>query len=186
PVRVLGKCGGTLSDIADGMRWAAGLAVPGAPANPNPAKVLNLSLGGYGRTCSTTYQNAINAITARGANVVVAAGNSGGPVAQSQPANCQGVIAVAAIDSRGVRASFSNTGPAVKIAAPGVGILSTLNAGQTSPGADSYASYNGTSMATPHVAGTVALMLAVNPSLSPSRVLQILQSTARPFASGSN
>ncbi|MDY7802302.1 S8 family peptidase [Burkholderia stagnalis] len=186
PVRVLGKCGGTLSDIADGMRWAAGLAVPGAPANPNPAKVLNLSLGGYGRTCSTTYQNAINAITARGTNVVVAAGNSGGPVAQSQPANCQGVIAVAAIDSRGVRASFSNYGPAVKIAAPGVGILSTLNAGQTSPGADSYASYNGTSMATPHVAGTVALMLAVNPSLSPARVLQILQSTARPFASGSN
>ncbi|KVW31729.1 S8 family peptidase [Burkholderia ubonensis] len=186
PVRVLGKCGGTVSDIADGMRWAAGLPVPGAPANPTPAKVLNLSLGGNSRTCSTTYQNAIDAITARGANVVVAAGNSGGPVANSQPANCQGVIAVAAVDSSGVRASFSNYGPAVKIAAPGVGILSTLNAGTTSPGADSYASYNGTSMATPHVAGTVALMLAVNPALTPAQVLQRLQSSARPFSSGSN
>ncbi|EIP86108.1 serine metalloprotease precursor [Burkholderia humptydooensis MSMB43] len=186
PVRVLGKCGGMLSDIVDGMRWAVGLAVPGVPSNPNPAKVLNLSLGGYGRTCSSTYQNAINEIASRGASVVVAAGNNGGPVSTTQPANCQGVIAVGAIDSNGVRASFSNYGAAVKIAAPGVGILSTLNAGKTSPGADSYASYNGTSMATPHVAGTVALMLAVNSTLSPSQVLQRLQSSARPFASGSN
>ncbi|AOJ05424.1 peptidase [Burkholderia mayonis] len=185
PVRVLGKCGGMLSDIVDGMRWAAGLSVPGAPSNPNPAKVLNLSLGGYGRTCSTTYQNAISEITSRGANVVVAAGNNGGSVSTTQPANCLGVIAVGAIDSNGVRASFSNYGAAVKIAAPGVGILSTLNAGKTSPGADSYASYSGTSMATPHVAGTIALMLAVNPTLSPSQILQRLQSGARPFASGS-
>lgn len=186
PVRVLGKCGGMLSDIVDGMRWAAGLPVPGAPSNPNPAKVLNLSLGGYGRTCSSTYQNAINEITSRGANVVVAAGNDGGPVSTTQPANCQGVIAVGAIDSKGARASFSNYGAAVKIAAPGVGILSTLNAGKTSPGADGFASYNGTSMATPHVAGTIALMLAVNSALSPSQVLQRLQSSARPFPSGSN
>ncbi|AJW56896.1 S8 family peptidase [Burkholderia pseudomallei] len=186
PVRVLGKCGGMLSDIADGMRWAAGLPVPGAPSNPNPAKVLNLSLGGYGRTCSSTYQNAINEITSRGANVVVAAGNNGGSVSTTQPANCRGVIAVGAIDSRGVRASFSNTGAAVKISAPGVGILSTLNAGKTSPGVDSYASYSGTSMATPHVAGTVALMLAVNSTLSPSQILQRLQSSARPFSSGSS
>ncbi|AOK31301.1 MULTISPECIES: S8 family peptidase [Burkholderia] len=185
PVRVLGKCGGTLSDIVDGMRWAAGLSVPGAPANPYPANVLNMSLGGSGRTCSQTYQNAINEITYRGTTIVVAAGNEGTSVSTSQPANCQGVITVGATDRNGVRASFSNYGAAVKISAPGVGILSTLNAGRTSPGADSYASYNGTSMATPHVAGTVALMLAINPTLSPSQILQRLQASARAFPSGS-
>ena len=75
PVRVLGKCGGTISDIADGMRWSAGLVVSGVPNNANPAKVLNLSLGGSG-ACETTYQNAINAITAAGSSVIVSAGNS--------------------------------------------------------------------------------------------------------------
>ncbi len=184
PVRVLGKCGGTLSDIADGMRWAAGLSVPGAPANPNPASVLNFSLGGGG-SCSRTYQNAINAVVAKGATVVVAAGNEASPVSSSQPANCQNVIAVAATDINGRRASFTNTGSLVKIAAPGVNILSTLNSGTKSPAADSYASYNGTSMATPHVAGTVALMLAANGSLTPSQILQKLQASARPFPSGS-
>ncbi|WP_070106667.1 S8 family peptidase [Burkholderia plantarii] len=184
PVRVLGKCGGTLSDIADGMRWAAGLAVPGAPANRTPARVLNFSLGGGG-SCSRTYQSAINAVVGAGATVVVAAGNEAAQVSTSQPANCQNVIAVAATDVNGRRASFSNFGTAVKIAAPGVNILSTLNSGATSPAADSYASYNGTSMATPHVAGTVALMLAANGSLTPAQVLQKLQASARPFPSGS-
>ena len=75
PVRVLGKCGGYTSDIADGMRWAAGLAVSGVPTNANPAKVLNLSLGGSG-ACGATYQDAINAIVAAGTTVVVSAGNS--------------------------------------------------------------------------------------------------------------
>ena len=70
PVRVLGKCGGYTSDIVDGSRWAAGLAVAGVPANANPAKVLNLSLGGSG-TCSVAYQNAFDAIVAAGAVVVV-------------------------------------------------------------------------------------------------------------------
>ncbi|ACR28799.1 S8 family peptidase [Burkholderia glumae] len=184
PVRVLGKCGGALSDIADGMRWAAGLSVPGVPANRTPARVLNFSLGGGG-SCSRTYQSAINAVVAAGATVVVAAGNEAAQVSTSQPANCQNVIAVAATDVNGRRASFSNYGSAVKIAAPGVNILSTLNSGKTSPAADSYASYNGTSMATPHVAGTVALMLAANGSLTPAQVLQKLQASARPFPSGS-
>ena len=70
PVRVLGKCGGCDSDIIAGMRWAAGLRVPGVPANPNPARVLNLSLGGEG-ACSAAYQDAIAAINAVGAVVVV-------------------------------------------------------------------------------------------------------------------
>ena len=100
PVRVLGKCGGTISDIADGMRWSAGLPVPGVPANANPAKVLNLSLGGSG-ACDATYQNAINAIVAAGTTVVVSAGNSNANASGFRPANCNGVITVAATNRNG-------------------------------------------------------------------------------------
>ena len=73
PVRVLGKCGGFLSDIVDGVRWAAGLPVPGVLANPNPAKVINIRIGGPG-ACTITYQNAINSVVAAGVTVVVTAG----------------------------------------------------------------------------------------------------------------
>ena len=65
PVRVLGQCGGYTTDIADGILWAAGASVSGVPANPTPAKVLNLSLGGAG-ACDTTSQNAVNAARGRG------------------------------------------------------------------------------------------------------------------------
>jgi len=184
PVRVLGKCGGVTSDIAEAMRWAVGLPVPGIPDNRNPARVLNLSLGGGGK-CSRTYQDAIAAVVAKGATVVVAAGNNSGLASNRQPASCDGVIAVAATDAKGKRAHFSNYGPEVKVASPGVGILSTLNSGTKSPSFDTYAYFNGTSMATPHVAGTVALMLAANDSLMPKQILQKLQAAARPFPSDS-
>jgi serine protease len=103
PVRVLGKCGGYESDIIDGSRWAAGLPVTGVPNNTTPAKVLNLSLGGGG-PCSTAAQNAINALVAAGAVFVVAAGNSAADTSGSTPANCAGVITVAANDRGGDRA----------------------------------------------------------------------------------
>ena len=74
PVRVLGKCGGSDSDIIDGMRWAAGLHVAGVPDNPNPAKILNMSLGGPG-DCTQAYQSAIDAIIFAGVVVVAGAGN---------------------------------------------------------------------------------------------------------------
>jgi serine protease len=181
PVRVLGKCGGYTSDIADAIVWASGGTVSGVPANANPAEVINLSLGGGG-SCSTTYQNAINGAVGRGTTVVVAAGNSNTNVSSSVPANCPNVIAVAATTSAGARASFSNYGTGIDISAPGQSILSTLNSGTTTPGSASYASYNGTSMAAPHVAGVVALMQSVAPSpLSPAQVESIIKSTARPL-----
>lgn len=187
PVRVLGKCGGYLSDIADGIRWAAGASVSGVPANPNPAKVLNLSLGGYG-VCGTTYQNAINAAKSLGASVVVSAGNSAYYASQFRPANCSGVITVGATNSGGFQSSYSNFDSSLEISAPGgdfywpdTGVLSTLNSGLTSPSTQSYANYQGTSMAAPHVSGVIALMLSVNPSLTPTQVLQILQSSAKDF-----
>ena len=100
------------------MRWAAGLSVPGVPANANPAKVLNLSLGGAG-ACATTYQNAIDAITAAGTTVVVSAGNNTADASGFQPASCNGVITVAATNRDGGRAYYSNYGSTVEISAPG-------------------------------------------------------------------
>ncbi|HEV7578297.1 MAG TPA: S8 family peptidase [Caldimonas sp.] len=187
PIRVLGRCGGYTSDIVDGMRWAAGIAVPGVPANPTPARVENLSLGGGG-ACSATFQSAIDDVVARGTVVVVAAGNSNADAANTQPASCNNVIAVAATTRNGGRASYSNYGAKVAIAAPGGGgndgVLSTLNTGATTPGADSYAWFQGTSMATPHVAGVASLMLSVNPAMTPAEVLARLRQSARAFPTG--
>ena len=191
PVRVLGKCGGYLSDIADGIRWAAGLSVAGAPVNANPARVINMSLGGDG-SCSPIYQDAINAATNAGAVVVVAAGNSNADVSAVQPANCDNVVAVASTDRSGNRASYSSFGSGVDVAAPGgdsggstTMILSTLNTGTTSPVADAYAYYRGTSMAAPQVAGIISLMLSEKPSLTPAQILTLLRGSASGFPAGS-
>jgi serine protease len=187
PARVLGKCGGYTSDIADAITWSSGGTVAGVPANANKARVINLSLGGGG-SCDSTTQAAINGARSRGTVVVVAAGNSNADAVNSSPANCAGVITVAATNRSGGRAYYSNYGAIVDVAAPGGdarlaggGILSTLNSGLTAPGADSYAFYQGTSMAAPHVAGVVALMLSANPALTPDEVEARLIATARPF-----
>lgn len=194
PVRVMGKCGGVLSDILDGVRWAAGLSVSGVADNPNPAKVINLSLGGSG-TCSAAEQAAINDAVNAGAVVVVAAGNSNVNVATTTPANCANVIAVAASTRDGGRAGYSNFGSLIDIAAPGgaqltrndaSGILSTLNTGTQAPASDDYVFYQGTSMAAPHVAGVAALMLAVGPTLTPAQLEAMLRASARAFPTGSS
>jgi serine protease len=188
PVRVLGKCGGYTSDIADGIVWASGGTVGSVPANANPARVLNISLGGPG-ACDTTSQNAINSARSRNTVVVVAAGNDGLNASGFSPASCSGVIVVAATNRSGGRAYYSNFGSLVTVAAPGGdmrssaanGILSTLNAGLKTPGADNYAYYQGTSMATPHVVGVVALMLAKNSALTPDEVAARLKASTRAF-----
>ena len=198
PVRVLGKCGGFDSDIVAGMRWAAGIAVPGLPVNPNPARVLNVSLGG-GSSCSAVYRNAVAEVVASGAVVVAAAGNSVGQAVAS-PANCPGVIAVAGIRHAGSKVGFSDQGPEIAISAPGGNCVNILpgqpclypivagrNSATRGPNAggstwsDSFRISVGTSFATPIVAGTVALMLSARPSLTPGEIRQALQSTARPF-----
>ncbi|MEB4589769.1 S8 family serine peptidase [Candidatus Thiothrix sp. Deng01] len=189
PVRALGKCGGYTSDIADAVVWASGGAVAGAPANPAPARVVNLSLGGPS-SCGRTMQNAIKAARSNNAVVVAAAGNSNADASQFSPANCSGVITVAAVGREGGKAFYSNYGGAVDIAAPGGSvndgvkenaILSTLNTGKRGAEADTYAYYQGTSMAAPHVSGVVALMLAANPALTPDQVESLLKSSARAF-----
>lgn len=184
PLRALGHCGGYTSDVADAIVWAAGGSVTGLPANPHPAKVINLSLGGTG-ACDLTSQNAINAARAKGSSVIVAAGNENTSATGSSPANCAGVVAVAATGKAGGKASYSNFGSNVALAAPGgdygAGMASTLNAGTTKPGADNYAGYMGTSMATPVVSGVAALMLSVNPSLTPDQISSMLKTSARAF-----
>lgn len=183
PVRVLGTCGGYDSDIADAIIWASGGTVSGVPANANPAEVINLSLGGSG-ACGSTTQAAINGAVSRGTTLVIAAGNDNTNVSNASPANCNNVIAVASTTSTGARSSFSNYGALIDIAAPGSNILSTLNSGTTTPGAESYAAYNGTSMATPHVAGVVALLQAVSTTpKTPAQVEALIKANVTPFPS---
>src|ERR1700682_1917175 len=196
PVRVLGKCGGFDSDIIAGMRWAAGMTVPGVPANRNRAQVINMSLGGDG-ACNAAYQDAVTAINAAGTVIVAAAGNSAGH-AVGLPANCDGVIAVAGLRHVGSKVGFSDLGPEIAISAPGGNcvnitaaspclypILTTSNSGATSPVGPIYTdSFNpslGTSFSAPLVAGTVAWMLSAKPSMTPMQVRLVLEATARPF-----
>lgn len=190
PVRVLGRCGGYTSDIVDGMYWAAGLPTRFGdtvdPINPNPAKVLNMSLGGRGY-CSPAYQDAINAVRRTGATIFVAAGNDNKGTYNEAPGNCEGVVTIGATDRQGARSPFSNYGPEVDLSAPGGnmrynyedGIASTWNDGERGRGNESYTYMQGTSMATPHVAGIAALMLEANPALTPNQIEDILKRTAR-------
>lgn len=188
PIRALGKCGGYTSDIADGIIWAAGGSVPGLPSNPNPADVINMSLGGGG-ACGSTTQNAINQAVGLGATIVVAAGNSNTNASTANPANCNNVVTVASTGRSGSRAYYSNYGNVVDVAAPGGdqstgtsdGVLSTVNNGSGAPTSDGYAYFQGTSMAAPHVAGAAALLYAVDSGITPAEVESILKSTSRSF-----
>lgn len=188
PVRVLGKGGGYTSDIADGIIWASGGTVSGVTTLTGSAvaKVINMSLGGSG-ACDTATQNAINGAVSRGTTVVVAAGNDNANASGFSPASCNNVVNVASVTSASARSSFSNYGTLIDVSAPGSNILSTLNSGTAGPSTESYASYNGTSMASPHVAGTVALAqsrrIATGQALwSPATVEAQLKATAYPLA----
>ncbi|MCU0506713.1 MAG: S8 family peptidase, partial [Chloroflexi bacterium] len=182
PIRVLGTGGsGYFSDITDAMVWGSGGPVAGVPTNATPARVESLSLGGAG-ACPASTQSAINAAIARGTAIVVAAGNQARDASNYAPGNCSGVITVAATDRNGMRASFSNYGASVEIAAPGVSLWSTINAGTHGPTTPTYARYSGTSMATPHVSAVAALMFAVKPTLTPAQVTTLMQQSAHAFA----
>jgi serine protease len=199
PVRVAGKCGAAVSDIVEGMLWAAGIPYTGSPPlNPNPARIVNLSFGGN-RPCNTSsgdtlvagtarlYTDAIEALRVKGAVLVAAAGNESGNVVR--PASCAGALAVTALDRDGAKAEYANFGSEVDVATvggvtstAGNGIYSTTNEGERAPGAEVYGYYAGTSFATPIVSGTVALMLSVNPDLSVEQIISGIRTTARPHA----
>jgi serine protease len=191
PVRVLGVGGGTDEDIADGIRWAVGIDVTGLTPNANPAKVLNLSLGGDG-PCSQVYKDAINEANAKGAIIVVAAGNENADTGNKTPANCPGVITVGATNSNNARAPYSNFGKEVTVMAPGgdtalslevggvsfeAGILSTLR--NDDSGEFNYTMSQGTSMATPHIAGLISLMLDLKATLTRDVAIGFLKASAK-------
>lgn len=188
PVRVLGRCGSTSADTIDAVTWASGGKVNGVPDNENPARIINMSIGGTG-SCPRFFQKTIDAAVARGSIIVAAAGNDDQDVRNVAPAGCKNVITVGASTKTGARSSFSNYGTGVDISAPGGeidaaenGILSLADKSTKAPQDPDYAIMMGTSQATPHVSGTVALMLALNPDLKAEEVVTILQNTATPMA----
>lgn len=131
PVRALGKCGGLDSDIVTAMLWAGGITVSVNGANltnPNPARIINMSLGGTG-SCPSSYIEAIGQLTAAGVLVVVSAGNEGGPV--DAPANCPGVAGVAGLRQAGTKVGYSSLGPEVALAAPAGNCGDSFTGGQT-------------------------------------------------------
>lgn len=197
PVRVLGKCGGTDSDIVDAARWAMGLSVPGVPDNPNPARIINLSLGGIG-PCTAVYQDAFDDARREGVTVVVSAGNEGFDLDDEgfdvTPAECDGAFTIAATTRQGAETTYTNIGSAVDISAPGgaantieAGVLTTSDGGATAPLNDSiYEPVIGTSFSAPVVSGIISLALAVNDTLTPEQLTQILILQARGFPNGTS
>ena len=195
PVRVLGKCGGYDSDIIAAMGWAAGFAVTGVPANPYPARIINMSLGAAGG-CPQSYQDIVDQLVGAGVLVVVAGGNEGGPV--DSPANCIGVAGIAGLRQVGTKVGYNSLGPEIALAAPagncvntGPGepclfsIVTTTNTGTTGPASNTYTDeYNfnvGTSFSAPIVAGIAGLMVAVNGNLTPDQLIARLQKSSQPF-----
>ncbi|MGE5115410.1 MAG: S8 family peptidase [Betaproteobacteria bacterium] len=201
PVRVAGKCGADVTDIIDGMYWAAGLRAPdgsldAVPVNAHPARIVNISFGSS-NACGPEYQAAIDDLRANNVIVVAAAGNE--RAALDRPANCSGVIAVGAVNQDGFKSNYSNFGAATanslllmtvggdppQDGAWGsllgdTGLLTIDNSGTTTPGGSAYARLYGTSFSTPLVSAAASLMLGVNPGLSAAQVIDGLRKSARP------
>ncbi|MFM2384334.1 MAG: hypothetical protein RL166_208 [Actinomycetota bacterium] len=214
PVRVLGADGGTTADIISAIYWAAGIHRSGVADNPNKASVINMSIGGQSNGCDAGTEAALAAAKAAGITVVTAAGNDNYLASQSYPGNCYPTINIGSSGRNGTPSfysNFSNAGTVgsngqpfgVDLSAPGgdycqggsaAQIYSTLNTGTTSPGSESYAYEIGTSMASPVVAGIVALMYSAKLRQDPAMtfngafvesVWDALATTATPFASDS-
>lgn len=202
PIRVLGRCGGYDSDIIAGMRWAAGLSsdvgvdVTQLVVNQHPARVLNMSLGSVG-VCPASYREAMSELHLAGVTVVVSAGNDAGQ-AVDIPANCPGALAVGGLRQAGTKVGYSNLGPEIALSAPAgncvntradepclYSLMTSTNLGLGAPAANGYSSSElptyGTSFSAPLVAGTVGLMLSLNPGLTPDQIRSTLQASARPF-----
>ncbi|TAL58597.1 MAG: serine metalloprotease [Legionella sp.] len=187
------------SAVINGIYWTVGKEVPGAPVNKHPAKVLNMSFGVDEKPgkeidyCDEALQEAITFARKKGAVIAAAAGNDNVWEHYSAPAICNGTMRIASTGPEGLRAYYSNYGPAITFAAPGGdqrygisgAILSTVNpeGGYHNSG---YDFYQGTSMAAPHVAGVAGLLYAVAPKLKPEKVEQILYTTTHDFGKSTN
>jgi serine protease len=201
PVRALGKCGGLDSDIIAGVMWSVGMPVSDGsgnpvPDNPYPADIINLSLGGTGSSCPSSYQSLVTQLTGMGVLVVASAGNESGPV--DIPANCPGVLAVAGLRNVGTKVGYSSLGPEVGIGAPAGNCVNTtqgspclrsidttVNEGLTVPAGNSYTDQTntnlGTSFSAPIVSGIAALMRAANANLTPPQLIARIKASATTY-----
>lgn len=185
PLRALGKGGGTDYDIAQAVLYAAGLSNDSGRVPAVRADIINMSVGGVG--FSQPEQDAITAARNRGVIVVTASGNRGQNGDNDSPGGLDGVFNVSSVGYERQRAPYSNFGNSVKVSAPGGNMLLDANGDGFSDGILSatglrngvghYEFYEGTSMAAPHVSGVVALMLAVNPDLTPDDLDLLLSGT---------
>ncbi len=186
------------SEVIRAIYWAAGAVVPGIPRNIYPAHVLNMSfgideyVGKETETCSPAVQEAIDYAIGKNITIVVAAGNNNKENDLGSPGGCTGVIRVASTGPTGLRSYFSNYGEGVNFAAPGGdrkvrgpagAVLSTVKDG-TGCEKSGFDFYNGTSMAAPHVAGVVALIIELNAKkneITPREIENLLSTTAQSF-----
>jgi len=175
-----------VSDLIDGIRWAAGLDVDGVARNQHPADVINLSVGFPGN-CSSAMQRTINDATDAGAVLVTAATNSSVNLDTEpySPASCENIITVAATDRAGAVTSYTALGQSVFMSAPGGtvtdGIITTQNDGKDFPNPESsYGYHYGTSIAAAHVSSTVANLLSYKPDLTQPQIEQLLSVSAIP------
>lgn len=192
PVRALGVGGGTSFDVAEAIRFAAGLPNVSGTLPATPARIINLSIAGEpGEPASREETEAIREATAAGALVICAAGN-GGSSRPAWPGATPEALCVGAVDVQAVRTSHSNYGPTLDLVAPGGtssadlngdgysdSVLSTGAVESSGQIVSKYLFSNGTSMAAPQVAGVAALMLAANPALTATELRFILEGTAR-------
>lgn len=182
PIRLFGACSMSRSDLLDSIAWAAGLPVPGVPDNPNPAKVINMSIAGGLPVCGADLQKLINRVVERNVFIVAAAGNNfHKPL--PEPANCNGVFSVGALDAENHIEVYSALDPRISLYAPGGGKrLSTDNYWAVNKlmvatyeldflGNERAASLErgvGTSFAAPIVSGFISLWLSHHPNKRPA------------------
>ncbi|MGA8850781.1 MAG: S8 family serine peptidase [Aeromicrobium sp.] len=188
PVRVVGRCVTSMSDVIAGIRWASGGRVPGVPDSKTRAKVLNLSLSSTVSdfTCPAAYQEVIDEARARGALAVASAGNQSESVRTRTPANCSGVLSVGAVAPDGSPTTYTNVGGTLGMVAPGgvdpkvqpdQGIWSTVDRGAKGPDGSTYKQMSGTSMAAPAVSAAAALVFSLG-TFTPDEVIQVLKASA--------
>lgn len=183
PIRYLGRhsgCNETDEDFINALKWAAGIPVADVPLNTNPAKVINLSIGGM---CDCTpFETVFKALFQRNITVIACAGNEAIPASNICFSKCPHVIAVGAQLTESLLASYSNFGPPITISAiVGEGVTTTSNTGEAIPLAESFTKATGTSGAAALVSQAAALMHSVNSRLTPDDIRAILMNTSRPF-----
>ncbi len=194
PVRLFGSCHMSRTDLLDSLAWVAGMPVAGAPTNPNPARVINLSFTGGKSVCGDDLQQLLDRVVKKNIFVVAAVGNTFGK-RLAEPANCRGVISVGAVDAENNIEEYSGLDPRTTIYAPGGGKRISVDApwrvnklkvatfdinfkGDESPA--SLFTGVGTSYASPLVAGFVSLLLSHKPEMTPADFVKQLPKYSRP------